>query len=88
MVSPAAILRQPFALLRFGAAMFEEAAADHDGRHVRLDHQRLAEFLHDDQRVDRAAAEAAMLFGQRRRQQAEFGELLPMVWDRAPDRRA
>ena len=44
---------------------------------VGLDDQRLAERLHHQHHVDRAAAEAAVLLGERQAEQAHLGEALP-----------
>ena len=57
--------------------MAQEAAADHDGRQIRLQHQRLAERFHHDHGFDRAGAEAAIGFRERQAQQALLGELAP-----------
>ena len=46
-------------ILRGRAAEAEEIAADDDGLQVGLDDEAFAEFLGDDHRLDRAAAEAA-----------------------------
>ncbi|MHC2256571.1 hypothetical protein ACVILK_006263 [Bradyrhizobium embrapense] len=43
----------------------------------RLGHQAAAECFHQQPDLDRAAAEPAMGFGDRQRQPAELGELLP-----------
>src|SRR5262249_41358146 len=42
-----------------------------------LQHQRLAERLHHDHGLDRAGAEAAIVFGERQAQQALLGKLAP-----------
>src|SRR6478672_10099245 len=57
--------------------MAQEAAAEHDGRKIRLQHQRLAERLHHDHGLDPAGAEAAIFFRKRQPEQALFGELAP-----------
>ena len=57
--------------------MAQEAAADHDGGEIRLQHQRLAERFHHDHGLDRAGAEAAIVFGERQAEQALLGELAP-----------
>ena len=44
---------------------------------IRLQHQRLAERLHHDHGLDRAGAEAAVVFGERQAEQALLGELAP-----------
>src|SRR5262245_29296626 len=57
--------------------MAQEAAADHDGGEIRLQHQRLAERLHHDHGLDRAGAEAAIGLCEGQAQQALLGELAP-----------
>ena len=57
--------------------MTQEAAADHDGCEIRLEHQRLAERFHHDHGFDRAGAEAAVGFRERKTEQALLGELAP-----------
>ena len=57
--------------------MAQEAAAEHDRREIRLDHQRLAHRLHDDHGLDRAGAEAAVGFRERQAEQALLGEFVP-----------
>ena len=64
-------------LLLGRAAMAQEAAADHDGREIRLQQQRLAQRLHHDHGLDRAGAEAAVVFRERQAEQALLGELAP-----------
>ena len=64
-------------LLLGRAAVAQEAAADHDRREIRLQHQRLAERLHHDHGFDRAGAEAAIGFRERQSEQALLGELAP-----------
>ncbi len=64
-------------LLPGRAAAAQEAAADHHGCQIRLQHQRLAQRLHHDHGLDRAGAEAAVVFGERKPEQALFGELAP-----------
>ena len=64
-------------LLLGRAAAAQEAAADHDGRQIRLQHQRLAHRLHHDHGLDRAGAEAAVVFRERQAEQALLGELAP-----------
>ena len=64
-------------LLLGRAAMAQEAAAEHDGREIGLQHQRPAERLHHDHGLDRAGAEAAIGFRERQAEQALFGELAP-----------
>ena len=58
-------------------AMPDQRAAEHDGLEIGLERQRLAEFLHHDHRLDRAAAVAAVLFGERRAEQAHVGVFAP-----------
>ena len=70
-------LRQQRLLLRGVAGAPQQSAAQDDGGEVRLQHQAAAERLHHDHRLDRPAAEAAMRFGERQAEQAEFGVLLP-----------
>ncbi len=64
-------------LLLGRTAMAQEAAADHDGGEIRLQHQRLAERLHHDHGFDRAGAEAAIGLRERQAEQALLGELAP-----------
>ena len=64
-------------LLLGRTAVAQEAAADHDGGEIRLQHQRLAERLHHDHGLDAAGAEAAIVFRERQAEQALFGELAP-----------
>jgi uncharacterized circularly permuted ATP-grasp superfamily protein len=59
--------------------VLHKAAADHDRLHERLDHERFAELFHDDHGIDRAAAKAAILFRERRREQTKLRELLPVL---------
>src|SRR5260221_3214026 len=64
--------------LLFGrAAVAQEAAANHDRGQIRLQHQRLAERFHHDHGLDRAGAEAAVVFGKGKAEQALLGELAP-----------
>ena len=64
--------------LLFGrAAMAQEAAAEHHGGQIRLQHQRLAQRFHHDHGFDAAGAEAAIVFGERQAEQALLGELAP-----------
>ena len=70
-------LRQDLALLRIAAGQAERGGAQHDRRQIRLQHQVPAEGLHQQHDVDRAAAEAAMLLGDRQAEQAELGIALP-----------
>ena len=55
----------------------DEAAAQHDGREIGLDHEVPAERLHQDGELDRAAAAAAVLQSERQAEPAERGELVP-----------
>ena len=64
-------------LLLGRTAAAQEAAADHDGGEIRLQHQRLAQRLHHDHGLDRAGAEAAVVFRERQAEQALLGELAP-----------
>src|SRR5438445_6006922 len=57
--------------------MAQEAAADHDGGEIRLQHQRLAERFHHDHGFDRAGAKAAIGLRKGQTQQALLGELAP-----------
>ena len=68
-------LRQELALLRIAAAVAQEAAAQHDSGEIRLEHKRAAERFHDDHGLDRAAADAAVLFGKRHAEQAKLGDI-------------
>ena len=70
-------VRQQRLLLRFRAAFRDQRRADHDGREIWLRHQPAPERLHQDADLDGAAAEPAMGLGDRQRQPAELGELLP-----------
>ena len=69
--------RKVFLALGVAASMLEEAAGADHGGNERFDHQALAEFFHDDHRVDRAAAKTADIFAEGHAQNAEFGELRP-----------
>src|SRR4029078_12404622 len=51
--------------------------AKHDRGKIGLGDQPAAERLHQNAGLDRAAAEPAMLFGNRQRQPAEIGKFLP-----------
>src|SRR6516162_10769363 len=57
--------------------MAQEAAADDNRRKIRLQHQRLAERLHHDHGLDRASAEATVVFRKGKAEQALLGELAP-----------
>ena len=50
-------------LLCFAAASRDKAGANHDGGEIGFGHQPAPECLHQYPYLDRAAAEAAMLFG-------------------------
>ena len=60
-----------FGPLLLAGAVLQERAAEHDGLKVGLERQRPAELLHHDHRLDRAAAEAAVVFGEGRAEQAQ-----------------
>ena len=64
-------------LLLGRTAASQEAAADHHGGQIRLQQQRLAQRLHHDHGLDRAGAEAAVVFRERQAEQPLFGELAP-----------
>ena len=64
-------------LLRLAAAFRDQRGADHDGGEIGLGDQPAAERFHQDAGLDRAAAEPAIGLGDRQRQPAELGELLP-----------
>ena len=66
-------------LLRLRAAFRDQRCADHDGREIGLGDQAAPERFHQDADLDRAAAEPAMGLGDRQRQPAEIGELLPDI---------
>ncbi len=57
--------------------MAQEAAGDHHGGQIRLEHQRAAHRLHHDHGLDPAGAEAAIVFGKGQAEQALLGELAP-----------
>src|SRR5258708_4039040 len=54
-------------------------AREHNCFEIRLDHKIAAELLHNDHARQRARAETAKFFRERRRQQAKFGEGIPML---------
>ena len=56
----------------------DQAAGEHHRLEIGLDHEPAAERLHDDHGVDRSAAKPACLLGERRGEQAEIGEFLPV----------
>ena len=70
--------QDPRALLGAAAAR-DEAAAEPDGRQIRLDDERLAERLKNDQHVNRRAAEATINRVERHAQDAHLGERGPDV---------
>ena len=69
--------RHQFGQLLGAGSVAQQAAAHDDGGKVGLDDQGAAEGFHDDAGLDRAAAEAAMLLGKGKAEQALVGELLP-----------
>ena len=69
--------RQHARLLRLAAAQPHRGAAQHHRRQVRLQDQRAAERLHHQHDLDRAAAEPAVLLGERQAEQAQLGVLRP-----------
>ena len=74
--------------LRGAGAVAQDAAAENDGREIGLQRERAAERLLDQHGLDRAAAEAAVGFGERRAEQAEFGILAPELLAEAERARA
>ena len=68
---------KPPRLLRRRSAACDEPGAQADGREEGLDDERLADRLHDADEIERAAAEAAELGGQRQAQDAELGKRRP-----------
>ena len=58
-------------------AALQETAATNNAWHVWLDDEPFAELFHDNHRIDRAAAKAAIFFAERSHQQAELSELRP-----------
>ncbi len=64
------------ALLGIGRVADQAAGQDHRGE-IGLDHQGLAEGLHDDHGLDLPQAQAAVFFGEGQHQQAHLGELAP-----------
>lgn len=73
----AADARQEIAHLLRAARAPHQAAAEDDGGKVRLQHEAASERLHDDHRLDRPAAEAALRLVERQSEQAQFGILRP-----------
>ena len=65
--------------MRRRAGVLDQAAREHHRFDKRLDHEVTAEFLHDDHGRQRSAAKTADVFGERRGEQAEFGECLPLL---------
>ena len=59
--------------------VLDDPAAEHDGLEIGFERQRLAELLHRDHGLDRAAAETAVLLRERRAEQAHFGVVAPEV---------
>ena len=55
----------------------QEAACQDNGLQKRLDHEAFAKLFHHDHCIDRAAAEAAIFFGEGRCQQTELSKLGP-----------
>src|SRR5262245_5508804 len=70
-------LRKQCRLLRICAAAGDQPRTDYDGGKIRLGHQPAPERLHQNPDFNGSPAEAAVLFGNRQRQPAEVGELLP-----------
>ena len=64
--------------MRFVAGQGDEAAAQHHGRHVGLDHQAAAEGLHDHGDIEERAAEPPVRLGQRHGKPAEPSERRPV----------
>ena len=58
-------------------AVPDQRAAEDDGLEIRFERQRLAEFLHHDHGLDRAAAVAAVVLREGRAKQAHLGVLAP-----------
>ena len=63
--------------LLVACAVLQQGAAQDDGLKVGLERQRLAELLHHDHGLDRAAAEAAVSFSKGRAEQAHLGVVAP-----------
>ena len=74
---PSAICGRTRDLLRLAAGQPQRGAAQHDRRQIRLQRQHAAERLHHQHDLDRAAAEPAILLGERQAQQAQLGVLRP-----------
>jgi predicted kinase len=70
--------RKNLRLLRFATAALNEERADH-ALHVGLEDKRLAERLHHAHEIHGAAAEAAMLGGNRKAGEAHLGKLRPRL---------
>ena len=69
--------RQQGRLLRRRPGHVQSGPGQHDGGEIRLQHQHAAERLHHQHDFLGAAAEAAILLGERQPEQALFGELRP-----------
>ena len=69
--------RQQRLLLRLAAAFGDQCRADHHRGEIGFGNQPAPERFHQDADLDRAAAKPAMVLGDRQRQPAELGELLP-----------
>ncbi len=70
-------LRQDRRLLFFVAGEPQRRAAKHDRGQIRLQCEDAPERLHHQHHLDRAAAEAAIIFGKGQAQQTKFGILCP-----------
>ena len=66
-----------FGALLVACPVLQQGAAQDDGLKVGLERQRLAELLHHDHGLDRAAAEAAVGFSKGRAEQAHLGVVAP-----------
>jgi len=64
-------------LLLRGTSALQHAAGQNDCREIGLEHKVLPEALEDQHGLDRPAAEAAILFGERQAEDAKLGELRP-----------
>ena len=71
--------REQRLLLGLRSGLGDHAAAQHDGRQERLQHQAFAELLHDDHGLDRTAAVAAILFREGHAEPAQLGHLRPVL---------
>src|SRR5258706_5835187 len=72
-------LRQKLLALRARSGLLDQPAREHNCLEERLDHESAAKLLHDDHARQRARAETAKIFRERCRQQAKFGESIPML---------